>query len=427
MAVLARIGTSVVEGVRELRGQRSIFFALCAVSTLMFLTYGLARPPVKSMFTEVYGAKNMPWVMLAVAGTTIVAAGIYGRFAVGIRVSRLYFAATAVISVLFVALRVAWELEVPHSLFLLYVLMETYIVILVESFWSLANLTFNLKSARVAYGLFCASGAIGAGMAEGMQSRLAGAIGTDNVLWLVVPVLLACGWLCMWSMRDNDAIAPRDNKRLRYREGWQVVLQSRYLLPLLLIVLSSQMVISIVDYQLTDTLETLYPGEALRDQRTGVFGKVFFAINGISLLLQGLTAPVIGALGVTFVLLAVPSLVTVTVTSLWAVPRLGTSVAAMITAKALDYSIFRAAKEMLYLPLSFRAKTVGKTFVDMNTYRAAKAGASVLLLALIPLGKAFVLGVAALLGVVWVALTLTLVPRYLAEREAAELRGLELD
>jgi len=420
MAWLSRIGTSIAEGVRELRAQPGVFFGLCALSAILFLTYGLARPPVKSMFTEVYGARNMPWAMLAVAGAAIVAAGIYGRFAAKVRVSRLFFAAAAVIAVLFIVLRLAWELEVPHSLFFLYVLMETYIVVLVESFWSLASLTFNLKSARVAYGMFCASGSIGAGLAEGMQSRLASAIGTDNVLWLVVPVLLLSGWLCVRVTRTSDAIAPRLKKSIRYRDGWRVVLSSRYLLPLLLIVASSQVVINIVDYQLTDTLETLYPGEALRDQRTGVFGQVYFAINGIALLLQGLTAPVIGALGVTFVLLAVPSLVTATVTTLWALPRMGTSVAAMITAKSLDYSIFRAAKEMLYLPLSFEAKTVGKTFVDMNTYRAAKAAASVLLLALIPLGKGFVLGVAAVLAVVWMGLTMSLVPRYLAEREAAE-------
>ena len=427
MGWLARIGASIGEGYRELRAQPGVFFGLCLLAALLFLTYGLARPPVKSLFTEVYGARNMPWAMLAVAGAAIVAAGIYARFAARVRVSRLFFYAATMTAGLFVLLRLAWGAEVPHSLFLLYVLMETYIVVLVESFWSLANLTFNLKSARVAYGMFCAAGSIGAGVAEGLQSKIAGAIGTENVLWLVVPVLLLSGWLCARLMRGNDAIAPRQDKSIGYGEGWRVVLQSRYLLPLLLIVASSQIVINIVDYQLTDTLETMYPGEARRDQRTGVFGQVYFAINAIALVLQGLTAPIIGALGVTFVLLTVPALVSTTVATLWAMPRLATSAAAMIAAKSLDYSVFRAAKEMLYLPLSFQAKTVGKTFVDMNTYRAAKAVASVLLLALIPLGKGFVLGAAVAFAGLWIILTLTLVPKYLAEREDAEARGLELD
>jgi ATP/ADP translocase len=95
----------------------------------------------------------------------------------------------------------------------------------------------------------------------------------------------------------------------------------------------------------------------------------------------------------------------------------------MVTAKAFDYSLFRAAKEMLYLPLSFRAKTVGKTMVDMNTYRAAKAAASVLLLLLIPVGKGAVLGVAAGLAVLWFILTVILVPRYLQARDSADPAG----
>ncbi|MBT8491764.1 MAG: hypothetical protein KJO07_01780 [Deltaproteobacteria bacterium] len=420
MSWTRRIAASVRDGVGELRAQPGIFFGLCALATILMFTYGLARPPVKSLFTEVYGADNMPWAMLAVAGTAIVAAAIYGRFAARVRASKLFFAAATVIAVLFVILRLAWASGVPHALFLLYVLMETYIVVLVESFWTLANLTYDLKSARVAYGLFCASGSIGAGCAEFFQRDLAASLGTENVLWLVVPVLLITGVLCMRVTRDSDAIAPRKGARsISYREGWKVVTQSKYLLPLLLIVASSQIVINVVDYQLTDTLETMYPGEDMRDQRTGVFGQVYFTINVVALILQMLTGPILGALGIALVLVAIPGLVTTAVTAVWAVPRLATSAAAMVTAKAFDYSLFRAAKEMLYLPLSFRAKTVGKTMVDMNTYRAAKAGASVLLLALIPFGKSVVLAVTIAIAVLWLMLTLVLVPRYLQTRESA--------
>ncbi len=38
--------------------------------------------------------------------------------------------------------------------------------------------------------------------------------------------------------------------------------------------------------------------------------------------------------------------------------------------KALDYSLFRAGKEMLYLPLSYGEKTRGKALVDIP--RSAK-------------------------------------------------------
>ena len=59
-----------------------------------------------------------------------------------------------------------------------------------------------------------------------------------------------------------------------------------------------------------------------------------------------------------------------------------------VASKSLDYSIFRAAKELLYLPLSQAEKTQGKALIDMLTYRVAKGGASVLLLILKKAGAA---------------------------------------
>lgn len=55
---------------------------------------------------------------------------------------------------------------------------------------------------------------------------------------------------------------------------------------------------------------------------------------------------------------------------------------AKVSSKVLDYTIFRAAKEMLYIPLGYSERTAGKAVVDMLTYQVAKGGASLLLLGL---------------------------------------------
>ena len=49
----------------------------------------------------------------------------------------------------------------PAAHYALYVWKDIYIIILVETFWSLANVVFVIKDAKKTYGLFCASGAIG--------------------------------------------------------------------------------------------------------------------------------------------------------------------------------------------------------------------------------------------------------------------------
>ena len=80
---------------------------------------------------------------------------------------------------------------------------------------------------------------------------------------------------------------------------------------------------------------------------------------------------------------------------------------AKVASKALDYSIFRAAKEMLYLPLTQAEKTQGKAVVDMLTYRVAKGGASVVLLILKKLGAPLFMASGIALGLVGIWLVLT--------------------
>ena len=52
---------------------------------------------------------------------------------------------------------------------------------------------------------------------------------------------------------------------------------------------------------------------------------------------------------------------------------------AFLLFKAFDYSIFRAAKELLYIPLSFDARYRAKEVIDVFGYRTGKGGSSVLI------------------------------------------------
>ena len=64
------------------------------------------------------------------------------------------------------------------------------------------------------------------------------------------------------------------------------------------------------------------------------------------------------------------------------------AMAAKVIGKVCDYSLFRAAKEILYIPLDYAEKTEGKGLVDILAYRVSKGGASLLLLGLGAIGAA---------------------------------------
>ncbi|MEL6548515.1 MAG: Npt1/Npt2 family nucleotide transporter, partial [Myxococcota bacterium] len=83
-------------------------------------------------------------------------------------------------------------------------------------------------------------------------------------------------------------------------------------------------------------------------------------------------------LGAGGVLLAIPMLLTVGTAALVG----GASVLSgvKVASKGLDYSLFRIAKEMLYIPLSYDDKSRGKPVIDILGYRAAKGAISLLLI-----------------------------------------------
>jgi ATP/ADP translocase len=84
-----------------------------------------------------------------------------------------------------------------------------------------------------------------------------------------------------------------------------------------------------------------------------------------------------------------------------------------ISSKCFDYSIFRASKEMLYIPLSQLEKTQGKALIDILVYRIAKSSAALLMIFLIAIQlSSYTMHIALCLMVVWILLAVTIVKRY---------------
>jgi AAA family ATP:ADP antiporter len=179
---------------------------------------------------------------------------------------------------------------------------------------------------------------------------------------------------------------------------------------MLLLICVVQIVITLIDYQFNAMVEATFPET---DARTAAIGRVYAAIDATSIALQLLTGPILKLAGVSATLMAIPVLLGAAVTSFAAGPRLATIAIAKVAGKAFDYSLFRAAKELLYLPLSYAEKTQGKALVDILAYRVAKAGASLLLMALVAVEAVFATTFIALGAIaVWVALSVVLTRRY---------------
>jgi len=112
-------------------------------------------------------------------------------------------------------------------------------------------------------------------------------------------------------------------------------------------------------------------------------------------------------------LVAVPVLIAAALASFVVAPRFATMGAAKVASKAFDYSLFRACKEILYIPLPYREKTQGKAMVDILTYRVAKGVAAGVVRGLGAVSAGgWTTGLSLGLTLVWVGLTTAIGRRY---------------
>ncbi len=384
---------------------------LCALAFFCMLSYAVARPACESLFLDAHGSEALPRVWILVAVFAAVSVAIYNRFSTRVDLVTLYGAVCVITGGLLALLIVAWTRGVPFTGYALYIWKDIYIVILVEIFYSFANTVFPIRSARWFYGLFGVFGSLGGIVGNLGVGELSKLIGTEHALWTMIPILTVCVLIC-WVLARRAGHRPsatRDSKPTA-GEGFTALRRSSYLLWMLALIGVVQMVITLVDYQYNGIVEELYPD---KDLRTGIMGRVYAVVNTGTIVMHAAVGPILRLLTIPRTLLTIPLLLGVAVAGFAVHPAFAAMAVAKVASKVFDYTIFRAAKEMLYIPLGYAEKTAGKALVDMLTYRVAKGGASLLLLVL-ALGATSLwiswINLALIGG--WVAITVVIVRRF---------------
>jgi len=402
--------------------ERTRLLGLAALIFVILASYAVARPATESLFLEANGADKEPIAWLGVGIGSLIVVTLYNRWSAAIDLVRMFGFVSAISTGTLTLILLALGLETPGTTFgewlsgaatlsdttqntllvagsaidtaathanalavwALYLWKDLYIVVLVEIFWSFANSTVPKDRAKWWYGMFCVLGSLG-GMAGNLGvGWLASTWSTQQSLWAVVPLLLFGGIGGFVLARLTGVSGEPKAEPASIKDGFAVLKNSRALWPLMGLIGATQVAITLIDYQFKVAIEEFYPDV---DARTAAIGKMYASIDVMALGLQLGTGPILRILGVPLVLLAIPSLLGVAVAGYALVPRYAAIAAAKIASKAFDYSLFRAAKEILYIPLSHSEQTQGKAFVDMMSYRMAKGATSVMLLGLIAMGE----------------------------------------
>jgi len=338
----------------------------------LFCGYEFIRSPAESIFIDQYGAGAKPYAIACVP--FMMAAMIYGY---GLLLSRVGAKKAMVTSMLAssVFLFLAWLLLGVAGRwlsFLLLVFKESYVVIISEQYWSFINSVLKDEEGRVFNGPVAGLGALGSLLGGWFLGRFALSLGTEPFVGFAALIILPAAAL-FWIGYNNAGEPKPAADEAGGKKGHlhlSILSENRTVLFIAFIIFSAQVVATALDFRFTQLVQDFVP---LMDSRTAYLGRFWMNVNIFSFSMQFLAAPLLlRYVPRRGILTAIPAVHIVTCLLLFLYPSLGLASAAFLLFKGLDYSIFRASKETLYIPFSYDTRYRAKQVADAFTYRFAK-------------------------------------------------------
>jgi AAA family ATP:ADP antiporter len=341
------------------------------------------KPASRSLVLESLGSEALPYIWIASAVSLFLLISLYHRILNHYSRLQVVLGSCVVFILTLVLLRVLllFSTEVVPVVF--YVFVDILGVVLVEQFWSLTNSIYSTTEGKRWYGLVGTGGLVG-GVAGGGAAALVinyTPLQTPDLLLVAALIIGIIYWLTrlMAHFRmyaEKAPHHPEDN----LKAGFQALSHNRYLLLIAGALLLAQLVSPLVEYQYLRIIEAEYTE---REARTAILSLLFSLLNGVSIGINILVTPlVLRYLGVLAGLLVQPLALATSTYGFSLQPTLWPAATMKISDRGLSYSINRASKELLYIPVDPVVMYRAKAWIDMFGYRMFKIFGAMLILLL---------------------------------------------
>lgn len=361
---------------------RSAFLFTNFLLILMALYH--LKPASRSLFIEFLGADRLPYVWIGTASVMMLFIPVYHRMVA--RFSRFYLVlgSCAAISGMLMLFFLLLSSPGPVVAAAFYIFVDIISVVLVEQFWSLTNSMFTTEDGKRWYGLVGTGGLIG-GVAGGAMAAFLieqTALKTAGLLWIASGIV-GMIFVLTWGMArvglycEVDEI-PETEEPVVTAGGWRALCRNRYILLIAGLLLLAQLASPLIDYQFLIIVEETYPGV---EDRTA-FLSMFMSLMGlVSIVINLALTPLIHRhYGVILGLMIQPLMMSLCAFGFLVQPTLYFGAAEKISDRGLAYSINRASKELLYIPVSPVLIYQAKAWIDMFGYRLFKVLGSFIIL-----------------------------------------------
>ncbi len=357
-----------------------VAFSMAAAAFFTLAGYEFIRSPATVMFKNAYGAENLPLVMAAMPVVVFGGVALYGWLLSRLGPRRTLLVTSLGSAMLILACYVAVIGGSRMVTPILFLVKELYIVLLIEQYWSYINSSLSVDTARKANGPITGVAGLGGVAGGSVGAMLAEPLGTEAMLVIAALLLVPAALVSNFAYgRFGEPEVPVTSEEGKHHYmGWQLFRQNPTLACLLAIVLSTQAIAAVLDFKFQGLLSQQFAGNT--DKETSFQLSFWGNLNLLSITLQFVVAPVLlSLLALRWIHLLLPVIHLTAITVAIVYPSVFTVGAAFFLFKAFDYSIFRAAKELLYIPLGFDERYRAKEVIDVFGYRTGKGGSSVLI------------------------------------------------
>ncbi|MEJ2344583.1 MAG: Npt1/Npt2 family nucleotide transporter [Gammaproteobacteria bacterium] len=341
------------------------------------------KPASRSLILAAHGTAILPYVWIGSAAVLLVAVSFYHRVLDRYSRLRVVLGTCLLFIVLLLGFRVWLAFPGKVASVAFYIFVDVLGVVLVEQFWSLTNSIYSTAEGKRWYGLVGTGGLVGGAVGSGAAALTIRytPLHTPDLL-LVAAAIIGVIFVLTWIMGRLDVYARAEAIAGSAPKGgnWRLLTHSRYLLLIAGALLLAQLVSPVVEYQFLRVIEHTYHDQ---ETRTTVLSLFFSVLSAVSIAINVIITPlVLRYLGVLAGLLVQPLVLATTTYGFMSHPSLIPAATMKISDRGLSYSINRAAKELLYIPVDPVLIYQAKAWIDMFGYRIFKVAGSMLILVL---------------------------------------------
>ncbi len=371
----------MIDYIKTDRGKKYGVAAIMAGFSALFcfMGYEFIRSSSESIFLSQFSASQKVYALSVVPVFLFLIIYIYGFMLSRCGAKKTMISYFVFVFISIIALYYGIKEQLIYAFFLALVFKETYVVVISEMYWSYINSILLKDEARIINGPVAGLGALGSLLGGFLVSRYAGNLTTDSIFlyssFLLIPAVF------IFSFAYNLTGEPKPNED---EEGGKkghihisLLFENKTVLILAFIVFTTQLYSTLADLNFTDYIKKTLVD---RDIRTSYLGGFWAKVNIISFTMQFVITPIVlKRFDIKYVLVGVPLIHFFLALYSYFSPSLFSVSIVFMIFKAFDYSIYRASKEILYIPFSYDTRYRIKQIVDAFTYRFSKGFVSIIL------------------------------------------------